>query len=176
MPNYHLYLTMPDYLVQWYAHECRRNHQAAGDTFSAPVYHYPEPIMPIRGSVESDILETFLTKQPSAVPEDFKEGANLVLVIPSFRHRDPQIYNYLRPSARELLCECIRRRFKIALWRDVHSLKTAFARKDLAIQTWMDHHGIDDTETNYFAVLKVYDRADAAYRKSESRKKMKKSL
>ena len=106
---------------------------------------------------------------------DFKEGANLVVQIPSFRHRDPQIYNYLRQSARDLLYECIRRRFKIALWRDVHNLDTAFTRKDLAIQAWMEHHGIEDTETNYFAVLKVYDRADAAYRKSESRKKMKKS-
>ena len=175
MLNYYLYLTMPDYLVQWYAHECRRNHQAAGDTFSAPVYRYPEPVSPIRGSVESDILETFPTKQPGPKPEDFKEGANLVIQIPSFRHRDPQIYNYLRQSARDLLYECIRRRFKIALWRDVHNLDTAFTRKDLAIQAWMEHHGIEDTETNYFAVLKVYDRADAAYRKSESRKKMKKS-
>jgi hypothetical protein len=120
-------------------------------------------------------LETFLTKQPGPKPEDFKEGANLVVQIPSFRHRDPQIYNYLRQSARDLLYECIRRRFKIALWRDVHNLDTAFTRKDLAIQAWMEHHGIEDTETNYFAVLKVYDRADAAYRKSESRKKMKKS-
>jgi hypothetical protein len=99
----------------------------------------------------------------------------MVIQIPSFRHRDPQIYNYLRQSARDLLYECIRRRFKIALWRDVHNLDTAFTRKDLAIQAWMEHHGIEDTETNYFAVLKVYDRADAAYRKSESRKKMKKS-
>ena len=175
MPNYHLYLTMPDYLAQWYAHECRRNHQAAGDTFSAPVYRYPEQVHPVRGSVESDILETFLTKQPGPKPVDFKEGANLVLVIPSFRHRDPEIYNYLPPESRRYLNETIRRRFKCALFDDIHRLEVKSTLKNLAIEAWMERHGIENTETNFFAVLKVYDRACAVYRVSESRRKLKKT-
>ena len=176
MSAYHLYLSLPVYLAQWYAYECRRNQQAAADTFSVPVYKYPEPIHPLRGSVESDILATYLTKQPSSVPEDFREGATLVLVIPSFRHRDPQIYNYLPPKAREYLTETIRRRFKCALWRDINKLDPALQRKDLAIAAWMEKHGIDDTETNYNSILKIYDRAYNTYRQSELRKAAKNAI
>lgn len=175
MTSNYLYLTLPDYLAQWYAHECLRNQQAESDTFSVPVYRYPQPIAPLRGSIESEILKAHLTKQPEATPTDFKDGANFVLAIPSFRNRDPQIYNYLSPEARKFLYDTMRTRFQVSLWQDIHNLQTAFTRKDLAIQAWMDHHGIEVTDTNYNSVVKIYDRAYATYRKAESRRKSKKS-
>lgn len=171
-----LYLTLPPYLAQWYADECRRNEHAREDTYKSEPYRYPTPVKPLRGSLESGILELFLTKQPAAVPEDFKDGANLVLAIPSFRNRDPRIYNYLRPSAREALQAAIHTRFQVKLFQDIHELVgVGKARKDLTIIAWMEQHAIDFTETNYNSILKVFDRMRNTYTQSENRKIKKES-
>ena len=171
MTDHLLYLSLPPYLAQWYADECRRNEQARSDTYAPEPYRFPQPIQPIRGSLESGILEVFLTKQPAAVPQDFKEGANIVLAIPSFRNRDPRIYNYLRPSAREMLKAAIHSRFQVKLFQDIHQL-VGFgkARKDLTIVAWMEQHGIEVDDTNYNSVLKVFDRVRNTYTQSENRK------
>lgn len=173
MTEHHLYLTLPPYLAQWYAHECRRHLRAADDTCTVPIYNFKDAVAPIRGTVESGILELFLTKEPDGPKQDFKTGSNLVIAIPSFRNRDPRVYSYLRPSARELLYEAMRTRFQVSLWRGIHSIDTEFTRKDMAIMAWMEHNGIEVTDTNYNSVLKVYDRTKDAYRKADMRKAKK---
>lgn len=171
MTDHLLYLTLPPYLAQWYADECRRNEYAREDTYLPQQYRFPNPVKPIRGSLESGILELFLTKQPSAVPEDFKEGATIVLAIPSFRNRDPRIYNYLRPSAREMLQAAIHTRFQVKLFQDIHDLVgLGKARKDLTIIAWMEQHAIEVDDTNYNSVLKVFDRVRNTYTQADNRK------
>jgi len=167
-----LYLLVPDYLAQWYANECRRDEHAQEDHYDITVYHFPDPVKPIRESAESKILQLYLTKQPSKPPQ---HGLyNLAIVIPYYRNRDPRVYSYLTPAARGLLYRTMRTRFEIDLWTGVHTIEALGSRKDLTITAWMEKHGIEYTDTNYNSVLKVYDRMKESYRRAENRKKSKK--
>ena len=166
-----LYLLVPDYLAQWYANECRRDEHAMDDHYEIKVYHFPDPVSPIRNSLESKILKEYLTKQPSEGPTH--RLANLAIAIPYYRNRDPRIYNYLNPKAKGLLYQTMRNRFQIQLWRAIHSIDTEVTRKDLAITAWMAQNGIEYNDTNYNSIVKVYDRLEATYRRAENRKKSK---
>ncbi len=167
-----LHLSLPTYLAQWYAHECRREAIPDADSYTPVPYHYPDPVLPIRGSAESAILALYLTKQPDN-PAPPSPDATIALLLPSFRNRDTRIYSYLPPAAVILLADTIRTRFQIALWRDIHTLNTAFTRKDLALSAWMELHAIEFNDTNYNSVLKIYDRTRDAYRHSLNRRKKK---
>ena len=79
MSQFLLYFKFEPYLAQWFIHEM-------GGT---------SPVELPRGSVESDILQLFLNKQPEDMPDEKREDANLVIAIPTFKHKDPRTYNYL---------------------------------------------------------------------------------
>jgi len=60
-----LYLTLPTYLAQWYAHECREIEFRDKDIVPVTTSDNPlEPITIPRGSQESRILQCFLRKRP----------------------------------------------------------------------------------------------------------------
>ena len=62
MSQFLLYFKFEPYLAQWFIHEM-------GGT---------SPVELPRGSVESDILQLFLDKQPEDMPDEKREDANLV--------------------------------------------------------------------------------------------------
>ena len=68
-----LYIPLEDYLAQWFIHE------HGGEV----------PVRLIRGSVESKILEVFLTHWPEDRLPDIAGDGKLAIVIPSFRNRPP---------------------------------------------------------------------------------------
>ena len=169
-----LYLVLPNYLAQWYAHECREIEFRDKDIVPSGNYKPLDPVTIPRGSQESRILQVFLRKRP----EDAKdpENPNIALVIPYYQNKDPFYYNYLGKFGREKLTETIRNRFLVQLWDELHTFKNALSRQDNAIFAYMEAHGIECNETNWNALAKIYQRQRGVYYQTKSRKKVKKSL
>ena len=59
MNDYLIYLCLPPYLAQWYAHECNQVHNRDKATCPREIYRFPTPVVPVRGSQES-VLTTVL--------------------------------------------------------------------------------------------------------------------
>lgn len=167
-----LYLKLPPYLAEWYANECREIAHRDSDTVSNEPYRPLTPVPVPRGSQESRILQCFLKKQPKT-PAREPEDANLALIIPYFRDRDPLYYNYLGTHARQQLADAIRTRFQVQLWEELHTFPNALSRQDHSIYAFMEAHAIACTETNWNAIAKIYQRQRQAYYVSRSRKKSK---
>ena len=120
-----------------------------------------------RGSVESKILEVYLTHRPEdQLPEIGGEG-KLAIAIPSFRNRPPEVFNYLPQRALSSLLTIIRNRFDIQLWTDLHHFGKISKRQDELIYAWMEKHGIEMTETNWNAIAKRYQRQRTIYIKRQ---------
>lgn len=169
-----LYLTLPPYLAQWYAHECLEIEYKDKEIVPAGTYKPLTPVTIPRGSQESRILQCFLKKKPQQFVKD-PEDANIALVIPYFHNKDPFFYNYLGKYGREKLTDAIRTRFQLQLWEELHTFKNALSRQDNAIYAFMEVHGIECNETNWNAIAKIYQRLRNAYYKQQSRKNLKNS-
>ena len=152
-----VYVELEDYLAQWFVNE---------QGGSVPV-HLP------RNSIESKILELFLTRQPADVPELGGPG-KVAIAIPSFRVKPAITYNYLPKHAMMALVDCIRDRFDVALWTDLHRFGVIGRRQDELIYAWMEKHGIDIDERNWNSIAKRYQRQRTVYL-DRQRKNSKKS-
>ncbi|MBR3564721.1 MAG: hypothetical protein IKN91_00110 [Paludibacteraceae bacterium] len=165
-----LYLTLPAYLAQWYAFECRQIEHREEDTISHAIYKPLEPVVIPRGSQESLILHNFLQKPPhNAIAED--DEPNIAIVIPQYRDKDPNTFNYLGRHGRQKLADTIRNRFCIELWENLHTFRNALSRQDNAIYAFMESNGIECSETNWNALAKIYQRQRSVYYMQKSRKK-----
>ena len=172
-PNrFYLYLAWPKYLAQWYAHEMYRL-QHIEDDYEEP-YQYNcdvevrelEPVKTMRGSAERGIIEMSLAKQPTAIPEPPDRNATICIEIPSFLGKPAEVYNYLKPSARQLLETSVRNRLRMELIKYMNktlfgfmvSRKGGLVQREQVLMTFMEDNGIEDTEANLFALKKVWNR------------------
>ena len=150
-----LYIPLEDYLAQWFIHE------HGGEV----------PVHLIRGSVESKILEVYLTHRPEDLLPDIGGEGKLAIAIPSFRNRPPEVFNYLPKAALNSLLSIIRSRFDVKLWEELHHFGKIGKRQDELIYAWMNKHGIDSTEKNWNAIAKRYQRQRNIYLARERAKK-----
>lgn len=147
---YTVFLTLEPYLAQWLAHE------SGGEN--------PIPIK--RGSAEADLLQLFLKRQPrdpNFRPQLRPLPGQVEILLPQFKHKDTRIYNYLPPRGEVCLHQCIRNRFKVMLWKDLHTVGNVVKRNDIAISEWMEAHGIMDDDTNWNTIAKILQRNRAVY-------------
>lgn len=149
-----LYIPLEDYLASWFIHE-------QGGV---------EPVQLTRGSVESKILETYLAHRPDGVLPEVKGEGRVAIAIPTFRFRPPEVFNFLPKRAMAALLNCIRNRFDICLWQELHSFGKITKRQDELIYAWMEKHGIPLTETNWNAIAKRYQRQRDVYLKRQRSK------
>ena len=154
MSQYTIHLDLEPYLAQWFIHEQGGEH----------------PVSLTRGSAESDILELFLTKQPSILPAR-PAPTDTAIYIPSFKHKEARTYNYLPPRATLALKKTIRTRFVIQLWNDLYKFENIGKRNDEFIYAWMEAHGIECNETNWCAISKIYYRKRKVYLVQKNREK-----
>ena len=141
-----IYLHLDNYLAQWLVHE------------------YGEPIEFPRNSTENDVIELGLMKKPflAAVPGP---GDNRVAIrVPYFKDKDIRKYTFLPVSARKSLARCIRSRFVIALWNDLCKFGHIGRQKQDLLWTWMESHGIEQNDTNFNTIAKIYKRKRDVYR------------
>lgn len=170
MSGFCVYLCLPEYLAQWYAYTCHEHHFIMEDVCPANPYDPMIPVEPIKGSYESKVLQKNLRKQPTAVPEPRPEGATLALAIPYYKDKNPHTYNYLGKHARKELEDAIRNAFDVCLWEELHLFKVRLTRQDQTIYTFMENHGIADTETNWLAISKRYKRMRDVYNVTKCKK------
>lgn len=145
-----VYLNLEPYLAQWLQHE-------GGGEY---------PIRLKRGSAESDILECFLTPQPKTegyVPQLAPQEGQVEILLPCFKHKDIRTYNYLPHRAAIVLHACIRNRFNVQLWKDLHTIGNVTKRNDIVISAWMREHGIEDDDRNWNTIAKILQRKRAVY-------------
>lgn len=151
-----LYLDLEDYLAQWFIHDMGGEY----------------PVFLKRGTIEYGMLETFLTTPPDHYEPPMGDGM-VPIELPNFRSKDTR-YNYFLPKrATEALKACIRTRFDMCLWNEIHKFSNMFLRQDELIYAFMEKYGIEMTETNWNTIAKRYQRKRDIYRRVMSRKKKK---
>lgn len=154
MSNLTIFIELPPYLAQWYRHRC------GGGT----------PITPVRGSYESNVIEEFITKRPKGIaPQLTPNPGEVAIAIPSFRAKPPEYYNYMPPKAKRLLEDSIKVDFEIDMWQCLHRFCNLDKQLKKLILAFMEKHGIEDTETNYLAISKAYQRKRDSYKKKQQR-------
>ena len=153
--NFLVYLKLEPYLAQWVSHE------------------HGLPIRFPRGSIENDIIELGLKIRDDDNDEevDLPGEGKYPVVLPFFKHKDVRYYNYLSDSSKEHLIHCLKIRFAIALWNDLYKFGNIGIQKQDLIYVWMDAHDIDDTETNWLVISKIYTRKRKAYQQQKRRRK-----
>ena len=150
MQTYSVFVTLEPYLAQWLIHEC------GGE----------QPIRVKRGSAESDILELWLTKppkDPSWTPQLTALPGQVEIILPYFSHKNIRCNYYLSPRGEVCLHACIRNRFRVQLWKELHTVGNVIRRNDIAISEWMEKHGIEDNDTNWNTIAKILQRKRAIY-------------
>lgn len=116
------------------------------------------PVRLRKNSPESNCLQFCLRPKSKAEPEPEITGIPLVIYIPSFRLRNPEVYNQITAVGRKAFLSILKKRFDDQLWGDLHSLCNFGIPKEDLIYTWMDAHGIEPTEKNFCAVAKRLQR------------------
>lgn len=154
------FLELPPYLAQWYRNRC------GGES----------PIKPLRGSHESDIIEAFITTLPEGqVPQVQPNEGEVAIAIPSFRHKPPMYYNYMPPAAKKALHSSIKLEFELDLWDSLHKFCNLGKQLKDLIYAYMENHGIANTETNYLAVSKAYQRKRQCHVKMQQKRDKERS-
>lgn len=144
-----IYLPLEEYLSQWFIHE------RGGDI----------PVKLAKGSVESKFLELFLKPCPEGVKPQMASPDMTPVVIPEFKRRDPETYNYLPPRAVVALVGLIRDRFDLELWQDLHHFGHIGKDRKELIEAWLEKNGMEQTEQNWNTVSKRYQRERERYDK-----------
>ena len=157
MSTFCIYLELEPYLKQWFV-----NDLGGGVPVSLP-----------RGSAESDIIEKWLMKRPLNACPDIARPNLLPVFLPSFKSKDVRTYNYLPAAAHKLLRNCIRNRFLVEMWKDLHDFGYIGIRKQDVIMAWMEQHNIECDDTNFNTVAKIYQRKRDVYRNNLYRKKIR---
>lgn len=154
-----LYIELEDYLAQWFINDMGGEY----------------PVRLKRGSMEWTMLELFLTTPPDGYePESSCEGY-VAIQLPNFRSKDTRYHFYLPNRAKEALKALIRGRFDISMWNTLHQFHALFQRQDHLIYAFMEKHGIEQSEKNWNAVAKRYQRKRDIYKRVMRRKKNKKN-
>ena len=130
---------MEPYLRQWFIHE------------NGGV----EPVRLRRGTPESNIFQAFISKKPedwSSVPE---EGC-VAIIVPQYKGLDPEYWCYLPPRAKQTLYNCIKSSFDVQLFKELNGVMERRVLLRDIIDSYMEKHGIEDTETNWNALAKIF--------------------
>lgn len=109
------------------------------------VHSYGEPVRFPPQGVENATIRRFTQKQPSGVsPIDVLGAADgdTPVCIPDSKAKDPAVYNYLGPSGRRAVQECVEDMFKLNLWTELNDLSDVGCTVMTAIYSWCEMHGI----------------------------------
>jgi len=167
MSEYCIYVSLPPYLAQWYAHHCREHHFINSGVTCENAWSLDEPIVPIKDSYVSLVLKHYLCRQPS--PEQVKKDdaarkpratdIKMAIALPYFKEKDPRVYNYIGPRVERILQDAIRESFKIDLWEELYEFeKIEDFQIDELIYGYMENHHIADDGSNWDSIAKLYQR------------------
>ena len=145
MKDFVIYIKLEKYLSQWLT-------SALGNPVRFPAQ-----------SNENSVIRRFLQKLPQGKqPEMMFEGATAI-VIPDSKAKDPAIYNYLGPRAKEAVIEAIEDLFRRNMWNELGDMSDGSVGLNKMIAAWCELHGIDDDYAE--TVRQKYYRIRNAYNK-----------
>jgi hypothetical protein len=112
-----------------------------------------------RDSPESRIVRKYISKTPEGQSPDNGEGSNLTVIIPWFKEVDKRVYNYLGNSAKKLLLKSFDQMVERSMLDEIGKVETYFSGKiSSIIYSWMEKHGIEDNQTNWYTLSQKYYR------------------
>lgn len=152
-----VYFDFETYLAQWFVND-------HGGTL---------PVKLRRGCPDSNLLYMLLSKRPTGGRKDEPREGAVPVILPYYSSKDIHYCNWLSEEARARFYKHVRTRFLVELWDDLHKCGYIGMQKQMLIYDWMKQHGIEETETNYFAVQKIYQRLRDSERKRQAKKKLK---
>lgn len=145
MKDFVIYIRLEKYLSQWLIH-----------SLGHPV-RFPAQ------SNENSVIRRFLQKRPpDKQPEMMFEEATAI-VIPDSKAKDPAIYNYLGPRAKEAVIEAIEDLFRRNMWAELGDMSDGSVGLNKMVAAWCELHGIDDDYVE--TVRQKYYRIRNAYNK-----------
>ena len=151
--QYTVFIHLEQYLAQWLIH------QSGGQ----------QPVKFRKGSVENALLIVLLGKPPKNqnwTPQLKAEPGQVEIVLPYNDLKNIRYNYYLSRKGEFLLHEIIRNRFKVQLWKDLHTVGNVIKRNDEIISKWMEEHGIENCDKNWNTIAKILQRTKKTYKKS----------
>ncbi len=141
--EFYVYLKAPEYLAQWINH----------------TFGYPAEL--VKDSPESRVLNECLVKTPEDHKPDTGEDHNVMIRIPYFKGKNPEVYNYLYKSGKKAIEESFRTLLIKNLLEEVSNLNNCNVSISTLIYMWMEKHGID--EKNWDTLSQIYYRIRKKY-------------
>ncbi len=144
---------MEPYLKQWFIHE------HGGVT----------PVSLLRNSPERNIIQAFISTKPSGwVAQPIENG--VPIEVPVIHGLDPEYWCFLPPRACQTLYNCIKSCFDSQLFGELHTIRSKDVLLTDLIYAFMEKHGIEDTETNWNTLAKIYKRKRDSHDRKAKRK------
>lgn len=144
MSNFVIYIKLETYLSRWLIH-------SLGNPVRFPAQ-----------SNENAVIRRFLQKLPAGhLPELMADGLTPI-IIPDSKAKDPSVFNYLGPKAKEAVVEAIEDLFRRNLWAELGDADISIGVNKM-IAAWCEMHGIEDDYIE--TVRQKYYRMRNAYTK-----------
>ena len=141
--EFYVYLKTPDYLAQWINH----------------TFGYPAVLL--KDSPESRVLNEALVKTPHNHRPDTGDDHNVMIQVPFFKGKNPEVYNYLHKSGKKAIEESFRTLLIRNLVEEVGAIENCNVTIATLIYMWMEKHGID--EKHWDTVSQIYYRLRKKY-------------
>ncbi len=149
-----IYLKLEPYLKDWFIHE----------------HGGKVPVDLKKNSPEMNIIHGFISIKPADYVDDHNE-TDVPIEVPVFKGLNPQSWCYLPPRSKQLLYNCIKNCFDTELFNEMMEMRKMHVSVTDLLYVFMEKHGINETETNWLALMKIYQRKTDSYRKWRRRKK-----
>jgi len=125
---------------------------------------FGNPVQLDRDSPESRIIREYISKTPAGRTPDRGDDTNLIVVIPCFKEADPRVYNYLSKHAKKALLESFDQLFDKCMMKEIGAIENyRKGRLSSLIYAWMEKHGIEDNQTNWYTISQKYYRLRRKY-------------
>lgn len=147
MSAFVFYIKLEKYLTQWLTH-------SLGDPVRFPAQ-----------SNENAIIRRFLQRVPDGQKPELKVDDLTSIVIPDSKAKDPAVFNFLGPRAKDAVTEAIEDLFRRNLWAELGDMTIEQSiGVNKMVAAWCEMHGIDDDYVE--TVRQKYYRMRNAYTKN----------
>jgi hypothetical protein len=145
MKDFVFYIKLEHYLAQWLTH-------SLGNPVRFPAQ-----------SNENSVIRRFLQKLPPDKLPEMPSDDTVAIVIPDSKAKDPAVYNYLGPLAKEAVVESIEDLFRRNLWAELGDMTSSSVGLNKTIAAWCEMHGIDidyieTVRQKYYRMRNAYNR------------------
>lgn len=143
MSQFFIYLKTEPYLAEWIK--------------SA----FGSPVRLTRDTPEYVVVKRFLSKLPENTLPDISSDFNVCLEIPWFKEKDPRVYNYMSPRAKQCLVESFECLFIRNMWTEIGSLENINCSLTNVIYAYLEKHEM--SEEHWECIRQKYYRIRKRY-------------